>query len=179
MLCGIDEAGRGPLAGPLVVSSVIFTKKVDGLRDSKKLTPKRREELCKKILENSIYTILFFSNKKIDTFGLSKNLTTALKTILKRCDKLGDVRYIFDGNCSYGVDRVEHLIKADESIDEVSAASIVAKVYRDRYMQKISKKYPIYRFDKHKGYGTKEHIELIRENGYSKIHRKSFVISKL
>ena len=175
-LCGIDEAGRGCVAGPLVVAGVVLHKKVDGLNDSKKLSPKKREELFEKIISSSSCKIVFTSAKTIDEIGLSKALKNSILSIKKRfpnCDIL------MDGNTNFGIDGVRYMIKADAKVAEVSAASILAKVSRDRYMLKISKKYPIYNFDKHKGYGTKDHIEAIREFGYSKLHRKSFVIKEL
>lgn len=170
-ICGIDEAGRGPLAGPLVVSGVILLKDIDGLDDSKKLSEKRRELLCEKIVESSIFQVVFLSNKMIDSIGLSACIKLAL---LKITDKLDASKYIFDGNCSYGIQKIEHMIKADSKIKEVGAASILAKVFRDNYMKKMALKYPQYGFAKHKGYGSKTHIELMQKHGLCKIHRKSF-----
>ncbi|NPA73787.1 MAG: ribonuclease HII [Epsilonproteobacteria bacterium] len=172
-LCGIDEAGRGSLAGPLVVAGVVLLKKIDGLDDSKKLTPKKREEMFDKIISNSIYKIVFTNNKTIDKIGLSQAIKTSILKIKKRCFAN---KILMDGNTNFGILGVRHLIKADSKIPQVSAASILAKVARDRYMVKISKKYPIYSFERHKGYGTKEHIEAIQNFGYCDIHRKSFEI---
>ncbi len=175
-LCGIDEAGRGSLAGPLVVAGVVLHKKIDGLNDSKKLTLKKREELFDKIVSSSSYEIIFTDNKIIDEIGLSKALKNSIIDIK---EKFQGYDILMDGNTNFAVEGVRCLIKADAKIPEVSAASILAKVSRDRYMLKISEKYPIYRFEKHKGYGTKEHIEAIKKFGYSDFHRKSFIIRNL
>lgn len=175
-LCGIDEAGRGPLAGPLVVAGAIITKKIKGLNDSKKLSEKKREELFEQIKANTIHHIVFTDNKTLDNIGISAALKRSIKEIM---EQINADRYLMDGNTSFGIQNLEHLIKADASIEEVSAASILAKVSRDRYMYEISHKYPEYKFDKHKGYGTKAHIELIEKYGYSDLHRTSFKIKSL
>ena len=177
-ICGIDEAGRGPIAGPMVFAGVIF--KNNGiekeewfkiLTDSKKLTSQKREKLFEIIKENSIYHIVFKSNDEIDEKGLSKCIKESLIEIKKtlKADK-----YLFDGNSSFGIEGIETIIKGDEKIKEISAASILAKVSRDRFMIDISKKYPEYKFDKHKGYITKEHKKLIEKYGLCEIHRKSY-----
>ena len=180
-ICGIDEAGRGPIAGPMVFAGVIFKFQVSSskfqetwfkdLTDSKKLTAKKREELFEIIKENSIYHIVFKSNDEIDEKGLSKCIKECLIEIKKtlKADK-----YLFDGNSSFGIEGIETIIKGDEKIKEISAASILAKVSRDRFMIDISKKYPEYKFDKHKGYITKEHKKLIEKYGLCEIHRKSY-----
>ena len=173
MLCGIDEAGRGCIAGPLVVAGVVLQKKVSGVGDSKTLSEKKRESLFDIIKKNSDYKIVFCDNDMIDEKGLSYCLGYAIKTIkeyFSECDIL------MDGNSSFGVDGVETMIKADTKINEVSAASILAKVSRDRYMYSINKEFKNYSFIKHKGYGTALHIKEISKFGYSKIHRKSFKI---
>ncbi len=175
-LCGIDEAGRGPLAGPLVVAGVVLCEKIEGLNDSKKLSPKKREELYEKITASSLYKIIFTDNQTIDNIGLSKALKNSIQAIK---DYFFSYKILMDGNTNFGVDGVEWMIKADAKVAQVSAASILAKVSRDRYMIKIAQDYPQYNFHKHKGYGTKEHIEAIRNYGYSKLHRKSFLIKTL
>ncbi len=171
MICGIDEAGRGPLAGPLVVAGVVFRKRVYKLDDSKKLTAKRREELYERICNNSIYEIVVIDNIEIDAKGISAAIAKALRQIVATIKADG---YIFDGNTNFGVAGIQTQIKADESIKEVMAAAILAKVTRDRLMCEYDKLYPEYGFCKHKGYGTKEHIEAIRRYGFCPIHRKSF-----
>ncbi len=176
MLCGIDEAGRGCIAGPLVVAGVVLKKNIDGLADSKILSEKRRDELFVLIKQSADYKIVFCDNDMIDKKGLSHCLGYAIKEIkeyFKECDIL------MDGNSSFGVDGVDTLVKADAKIPQVSAASILAKVSRDAYMYGISDKFPSYSFPKHKGYGTAIHVEEIKKFGYSSIHRKSFKIKSL
>ena len=174
-LCGIDEAGRGPLAGPLVFAGVILTKEIKGLNDSKVLSEKKRESLFDEILENSHHKIVFSSSQEIDEYGLSYCIKNSLRIIT---ESLEASQYIFDGNSSYGFSMIEHMTKADAKVPSVSAASILAKVSRDRYMCEIAKLYPQYLFDKHKGYGTKEHTDLMEQYGLSPIHRVSFKLKK-
>ncbi len=175
-LCGIDEAGRGPFAGPLVVAGVILKKDIDGLNDSKKLTENKREKLFNIIKENSQYHIVFTDNSTIDKLGLSLCLKNSIKEIM---NKLKTREYLMDGNTAFGIEDLNCLIKADTKIKEVSAASILAKVSRDRYMCEIANLYPNYSFEKHKGYGTKAHTEAIKKYGYCKLHRRSFKIKAL
>jgi len=176
ILCGIDEAGRGPFAGPLVVAGVVLNEPINGLNDSKKLTIKKREALFDTIKQKSKYHIVFKSAKQIDDFGISRCLRESIKEIMQ---KLSAKQYLMDGNTAFGINNLNYLIKADGLIDEVSAASILAKVSRDRYMCKIASKYPEYLFEKHKGYGTKIHIEAIKTYGFTPLHRKSFKIKQL
>lgn len=171
MLLGIDEAGRGCLAGPLCVAGVVLKRPIEGLADSKKLSQSRRETFYEKIVKNSLYKIVFTDAKTIDKIGLSQAIKNSLNTILS---SLGHSRAIFDGNTTFGVNNLESLIKADTKVAQVSAASILAKVSRDRYMVEQNKHYPQYQFDKHKGYGTKLHRELIKKYGICKEHRESF-----
>lgn len=175
MLCGIDEAGRGPIAGPLVVAGVILNQEIDGVNDSKKLTEKKREELFEKIVLSSRYEIVFVDNKTIDEKGLSWSINFALNKIV---NSLESEKYIFDGNSKFGVDILETMVKADQKVAEVSAASILAKVSRDRFMREMDSKYP-HSFAKHKGYITKAHIEEIKEHGMSDFHRKSYRLKAL
>ncbi len=175
-ICGIDEAGRGPLAGPLVMAGVILTEQIDGLADSKQITKKRREDLFEKITESSIWHIVIIDAQKIDDDGISSALIHGLKEIM---NSLSATRYIFDGNTTFGISGLECEVKADGKIAQVSAASILAKVTRDKIMVKEAEKYPLYGFEKHKGYGTKEHVEAIEKYGYSPIHRRSFKIKSL
>ncbi|MCF6172446.1 MAG: ribonuclease HII [Campylobacteraceae bacterium] len=176
MLCGIDEAGRGCIAGPLAVVGVVLLKNIEGLADSKILSEKKRNILFDIIKSNSNYKIVFCDNNMIDKKGLSFCLGRAIKEIKKYFE---DCDILMDGNCSFGVSGIKTMIKADAKIAQVSAASILAKVSRDRYMYDICKKFPNYSFDKHKGYGTALHISEIKKHGYSSIHRKSFKIKSL
>jgi len=173
-LCGIDEAGRGPIAGALVMAGVILKKDIDGINDSKKLTEKKREKLYEIIKKSSKYFIYEVNARKIDEIGLSKAIKESLEAIKNFFGE--DVNFLFDGNSTFGVDGISTLVKADAKVQAVGAASILAKVYRDRQMIEYSKIYPQYGFEKHKGYGTKAHIEAIEKYGYCKIHRRSFKI---
>jgi len=175
-LCGIDEAGRGPLAGNLVVAGCILNATVEGLNDSKKLSEKKRELLYEQIILNATYHIVEFSAKEIDEKGISFCIKSALVEIK---EKLNAEHYLFDGNSSFGVNGIETMIKADGKIAEVSAASILAKVTHDRDIIKQAQIYPQYHFEKHKGYGTKLHIDMIKKHGYCEIHRKSYKIKAL
>ncbi len=177
-LCGVDEAGRGPLAGPLVLAGVILKEDIKGLNDSKVLSEKKREALFDTIKGKSYYHIVFTSAKEIDEKGIS---TCIKNSILEIMEKLSDKcdTFLMDGNTSFGIERLEHKIKADASVAQVSAASVLAKVSRDRYMVKISSKYSLYNFEKHKGYGTKEHIEAIKQHGRSEEHRYTFKLKAL
>jgi len=175
-LCGIDEAGRGPFAGPMVVAGVILKNDIKELDDSKKLTEKKREKLFDIIKENSSYHIVFTDNKTIDRLGLSLCLKNSIEEIMEHLDT---DNFLMDGNTTFSIESLKCLIKADATIKEVSAASILAKVSRDRYMVKISEKYPEYTFEKHKGYGTKAHIDAIIKHGYCELHRRSYKIKRL
>lgn len=175
-LCGIDEAGRGPFAGPMVVAGVKLHKQIDELNDSKKLSEKKREKLFDIIVENSDYHIVFSTAQQIDEFGISLCIKNSILEIIKNIDTQD---FLMDGNTSFGIENLPYKIKADASVSEVAAASILAKVSRDRYMVDIAKQYPQYQFDKHKGYGTKAHTEAIKEHGLCDIHRKSFRIKAL
>ena len=175
-LCGIDEAGRGPLAGSLVIAGVILKNPIEGLMDSKKLTEKKREVLYCLIIENSDHHIVCFSAKEVDGLGISKCLQKGLQSIQEH---LPDVDYLFDGNSTFGANNIRTMVKADDKVPEVSAASILAKVTRDREMMKWAEKYPQYGFEKHKGYGTKAHIEALAKYDRCEIHRKTFRVKSL
>lgn len=178
MLCGIDEAGRGPLAGPLVVAGVVLKEEIVGLNDSKVLSEKKRENLFSKIKEKSYYHIVFTSAKSIDELGLSACLKNSIIEIMNHlkndCDE-----FLMDGNTTFAIENLNCKIKADATVPQVSAASILAKVSRDRYMCNISEKYSNYNFSKHKGYGTKAHVDAIKKFGRSDEHRFSFKLKAL
>jgi len=178
MLCGIDEAGRGPIAGDLVVAGCIFNTDtfINGLNDSKKINEKKRYELFDKIIANTNYHIVVISPQNIDEFGISICMTRALEEIKNH---LQANEYLFDGNTTFGVNNLNTMVKADGKIAEVSAASILAKVTHDLNIIRDAKIYPQYAFERHKGYGTKHHVEMIKRYGYSPIHRKSFKLKAL
>ena len=175
-LCGIDEAGRGPIAGDLVIAGCILHSHIDGLNDSKKLTEKKREALYELIVKDSEYHIVKFSPQSIDADGISKCLASGLREIMQN---LESQEYLFDGNTTFGVGGLTTMVKADGKVAEVSAASILAKVTHDRDILIEAKKYPEYHFEKHKGYGTKLHVEMIKKHGYCKIHRRSYKLKAL
>ena len=175
-LCGIDEAGRGPIAGSLVMAGVVLKKDIAGLNDSKVLSEKKREFLFPLIIENSSYHIVEFTALQVDEMGISKCLSQGLTSILNH---LKSDDFLFDGNSTFGVSGLRTMVKADAKIPEVSAASVLAKVTHDREMIQFAKTFPQYGFEKHKGYGTKAHIEAIKEHGYCEVHRKSFKIKAL
>jgi ribonuclease HII len=178
MLCGIDEAGRGPIAGPLVVAGAILLEEINGLNDSKVLSEKKREKLFEEIIKKSKYHIVFTDAKTIDEKGLSfclkSSITEIMETLKNYCDE-----FLMDGNTTFGISGLNCKIKADATVAQVSAASILAKVSRDRYMLDISKNFPNYNFDKHKGYGTKAHVDAIKKFGRSSEHRYSFRLKAL
>jgi ribonuclease HII len=175
-LCGIDEAGRGCLAGPMVVAGVILDKMVPGLNDSKKLTPQKRESLYEAIIENSRYHICIIEPDEIDTRGISATLKGALLEIMAT---LPTDDFLFDGNSSYGISGLRHLIKADSQVEQVAAASILAKVTKDRRLIEAGAAYPQFDFASHQGYGTKKHIEEIRQYGLTTLHRKSYKLKSI
>jgi ribonuclease HII len=144
--------------------------------DSKKLTEQKREALYCLIMENSDHHIVCFSAKEVDELGISKCLQKGLRAIQK---DLQNARYLFDGNSTFGVENISTMIKADDKVPEVSAASILAKVTRDREMVEIAKVYPQYGFEKHKGYGTKAHVKALAKYDRCPIHRKSFRVKAL
>ena len=178
MVCGIDEAGRGPLAGPVCAAAVILPEDciIEGLDDSKKLTEKMREALFPVIIEKALaYSICFGSVEDIETKNI---LATTMDTMAEAFNTLpikADFALI-DGNCTpKGIPNSQTIVKGDSKSLSVAAASILAKVSRDRLMLQMDEKYPEYDFKKHKGYGTKVHMEAIRKYGPCEIHRLSFL----
>ena len=175
-VAGVDEAGRGPLAGPVVAAAVVvidplFTERID---DSKKLTAKMREKACIDILNRCDVGVGVVGPEKIDEINIFNATLLAMKMAVNELDIRPD-HLLIDGKMA-----IEHpsprtyLIRGEEKSMSIAAASIVAKVTRDRIMLGEDKKFPVYGFVKHKGYGTKMHMEAIRKNGLSVIHRKTF-----
>ena len=176
-MIGIDEVGRGSWAGPLLVCAVRLNKPVAGLKDSKKLTKTQRQKLSQDIVKNSNIGFGWVSAMVIDDIGLSESLKLASAKAVQEILEDKNEKIIIDGYINFLPDlNCQCIIRADDKIDEVSAASIIAKVSRDKYMQELSKKYPNYDFKNNVGYGTKAHKLAIIKNGYTEEHRRSFNI---
>lgn len=177
-VCGVDEAGRGPLAGPVCAAAVILPKGLilEGVNDSKKLTEKKREKLFDVIIENAVsYSIAYATVDEIENINILNATMLAMKRAVEGLDVKADFAYI-DGNRTPELEiPSEYIIKGDARSMSVAAASILAKVSRDRLMLEYAKEYPQYKFEKHKGYGTKIHTEAIKEYGPAPIHRLSFL----
>ena len=178
LICGVDEAGRGPLAGPVCAAAVILPRGIDipGLNDSKKLSEKKREELFDVIVENAVsYGIAFASVEEIEEHNILAASFIAMNRAIAQLDPQPQLALI-DGNRTKGIEvESRSVVKGDSKCADIAAASVLAKVSRDRYMLEMAQQYPEYHFEKHKGYGTKLHYEALRENGPSVIHRKSFL----
>ena len=178
LLCGVDEAGRGPLAGPVCAAAVILPRglEIQGLNDSKKLTEKKREELYSVICKEALsFGIAFATVEEIEERNILGATFLAMNRALEQLDPQPELALI-DGNRNTGILVPSRcVVKGDAKCADIAAASILAKVTRDRYMLEQAKLYPEYRFEQHKGYGTKLHYEALREYGPSPIHRMSFL----
>ena len=179
LVCGIDEAGRGPLAGPVVVAAAIMPEDsfIEGVNDSKKVSEKKREKLYEEITQSAIaWGVGIINQKEIDEINIlnatKKGLTTALMELKEKPD-------IILVDALTGIDTLgipyESIIKGDAKSYSIAAASIIAKVTRDRIMRQWNEIYPQYGFEKNKGYGTKQHIDAIKQLGICPLHRKTFV----
>ena len=177
-VCGCDEAGRGPLCGPVVAAAVILPRDliIEGLNDSKKLSEKKREALYDVIIEKAIaYGIAEASPEEIDEINILNASQLAMRRAVEALKVKADFALI-DGNCSRGFNiPTETVVKGDSKSYSIAAASILAKVTRDRQCIELDREYPMYEIAKHKGYPTKDHMELVRKYGPSPIHRKSFL----
>ena len=178
LVCGVDEAGRGPLCGPVCAGAVILPRglEIDGVNDSKKLSEKKREELFDIIKEKALYYgVGFASPEEIDTYNILNATMLAMNRAVENCGVKPDMLLI-DGNCNKGIKyNSVTVVKGDAKSMSIACASILAKVTRDRLMTELSEKYPMYQLDKHKGYPTALHISLVREYGPCEIYRKSFL----
>lgn len=178
LVCGVDEAGRGPLAGPVCAAAVILPPglEIPGLNDSKKLTDKKRRELYDIMIEQAVsYGIAFASEQEIDEINILQATFLAMERAMQKLSPQPELALI-DGNRTkdFGLP-VRTIVKGDSLSASIAAASILAKVTRDRLMEEYDAQYPQYGFAVHKGYGTKRHYETLREFGPSPIHRKTFL----
>ena len=178
VICGVDEAGRGPLAGPVCAAAVILPKGeiIPGLNDSKKLTDKKRRELFPIIKEKAVaYGIAFASEAEIDEMNILQATFLAMKRAIEQLEGKADFALI-DGNreTDFGVPCLT-VVKGDSRSANIAAASVLAKVTRDVYMEELAEKYPEYGFEIHKGYGTKAHYAALTEHGMCDAHRRTFL----
>lgn len=177
-VCGVDEAGRGPLAGPVCAAAVILPPEVSiiGLNDSKKLTPKKRDWLYDVIVENAVsYSLSFVDEKTIDEINILQASMLAMQQAVEGLMVVSDFALI-DGNAAPALAiPAQTVIKGDANVPSIAAASILAKVARDRLMIEYDQKYPVYGFAKHKGYPTKLHYAMLDKHGICPIHRVTFL----
>ncbi len=177
-ICGVDEAGRGPLAGPVYATAVILPQGlvIDGLNDSKKLSEKKRELLYDKVIESAVaWSVGIATEQEIDEVNILQATYLAMKRAVEGLPVKADFALI-DGNRMPPLDiDGETVVKGDFLSMSIAAASIIAKVTRDRFMLELDEKYPQYLFAKHKGYGTALHYEMIEKHGISPVHRRSFL----
>ena len=178
IVCGCDEAGRGPLAGDVFAAAVVFEKGtvIEGINDSKKLTEKKREKLFDEIKQKALYwSIKIATVEEIESINILQSAMLAMKRAVEDLPVKPDICLI-DGNKTPELDTTAAaIVGGDAKSQSIAAASILAKVARDRYMLEMAQKYPQYKFEKHKGYGTKLHYEMIDKFGASPIHRQSFL----
>ncbi len=179
LIAGVDEVGRGPLAGPVVCAAVIMPleegKIIEGVDDSKKLSAKKRETLAEKIKETALfYTIIEVDEKRIDEINILEATKEGMKKALLALEQTPDF-VLTDGNMTLDIPfKQMSIVKGDALSYSIGAASILAKVYRDNLMDEYAKTYPVYAFEKNKGYGTAVHIAAIKEYGLCPIHRRTF-----
>lgn len=178
LICGVDEAGRGPLAGPVCAAAVILPRglEIEGLNDSKKLSEKKRDKLFDAICAEAVsYGIAFASVEEIEEINILNAAMLAMNRAIERLSVKPTLALI-DGNRDSAINMPSRcVVKGDAKCADIAAASILAKVTRDRYMLEMAEKYPEYHFEKHKGYGTKLHYEALHEYGPCEIHRPSFL----
>ncbi|RDK02512.1 ribonuclease HII [Paraburkholderia lacunae] len=178
IVCGVDEAGRGPLAGPVVAAAVIFDPSkpiIRGLDDSKALTAKKRDELYDKIVDRALaYCIASASVEEIDTLNILHATMLAMKRAVEGLSVVPTLAKIDGNRCPALSIRSEAIVGGDALVKSISAASILAKVTRDRMLLQLHEAYPVYGFDAHAGYGTPQHLAALREHGPCEHHRRSF-----
>ena len=178
LICGVDEAGRGPLAAPVCAAAVILPcgLEIEGLNDSKKLSEKKRDKLFEAICSEAVsYDIAFASVEEIEEINILNATMLAMNRAIEKLS-VKPALALVDGNRNSAIKMPSRcVVKGDAKCADIAAASILAKVTRDRYMLEMAEKYPAYHFEKHKGYGTKLHYEALREYGPCEIHRPSFL----
>ena len=177
LIAGVDEVGRGPLAGPVVTAAVIMPTDdiIEGVDDSKKLSEKKREKLAELIKSKAIaYSVARIESDEIDEINILNAVKKCMYNAVKSLTIMPDITLV-DGVDLHLPIPAEYVVKGDALSYSIGCASIVAKVYRDNLMKEYAKEYPEYGFEKHKGYGTKNHIETIKEIGPCKLHRKTFI----
>ena len=178
IVCGADEAGRGPLAGDVFAAAVVFAPGtvIEGINDSKKLTAKKREQLFEEIVQKAqYYSIQRATVEEIESINILQSAMLAMKRAIEDIDCAPDI-VLVDGNKTPEIDfKTQAIVKGDGKSHSIAAASILAKVARDKYMEQMAEKYPQYQFEKHKGYGTKLHYKMIDKFGPCEIHRLSFL----
>ncbi|MBR1969359.1 MAG: ribonuclease HII [Clostridia bacterium] len=178
VIAGVDEAGRGPLAGDVYAAAVVLPQGIliEGLNDSKKISEKKREKLYDEICENAIaYAVATASVEEIDTYNIRNATYIAMNRAIEALKVKPDY-VLVDGDCIKECNyKHECVVKGDAKSASIAAASILAKVTRDRYMKRLSEKFPEYGFEKHNGYGTVAHIAALKEFGASEVHRKTFI----
>jgi len=178
LIAGTDEAGRGPLAGPVVAAAIIFPEKVriNGIKDSKLLSEKEREKVLPKIIDKALaYSVSVISHGEIDRINILQASLLAMSTSIKRLKIKPDL-ILVDGNKVFrSIIPAIPIIDGDAKSFSIGAASILAKVTRDRIMKRLSLKFPVYKWERNKGYATKEHIDAIKKYGPCVLHRKTFL----
>lgn len=177
LVCGVDEAGRGPLAGPVFAAAVILdpAKPVEGLRDSKKLTEAQREVLAAQIKERALgWSIAQCSESEIDTLNILQASMLAMRRAIEGLMPMPTLALIDGNRCPMMSLRSEAIVKGDDKVPAISAASILAKTARDAVLMLLHAQYPQYAFDRHKGYPTALHLERLRRHGVSPVHRRSY-----
>jgi ribonuclease HII len=177
-ICGVDEAGRGPLAGPVFAAAVILStdRQVRGLKDSKLLTPERREVLAKRVVERAVaYAIAHATVEEIDRLNILQASMLAMQRAVAALGTVPDEAWIDGNRCPELPCRARAIVEGDRLHKVISAASILAKTARDAEMRRLHERYPAYGFDRHKGYGTPEHLQMLELHGPCEIHRRSFM----
>jgi len=177
LICGVDEAGRGPLAGPVFAAAVILdpSRPVEGLRDSKKLTEARRDALAEQIKERALaWSIAQCSESEIDTLNILHASMLAMRRAIEGLRPVPTLALIDGNRCPVMSFRAQAIIKGDDKVPAISAASILAKTARDAALMLLHAQYPEYAFDRHKGYPTALHLERLRQHGVSPVHRRSY-----